>query len=89
MFAVDTFAAFTTRGCRVIAVMRPAPNTWPLGLGCCTWMIRAAGRFATVKFEADTVELVPDGSVVNTFDCVKTGPRILIAVESRRKSIKF
>lgn len=45
-------------------------------------MIRAAGKLATVKFEPDTVVLVPDGSVVNTLDGVKTGPRMLIAVKS-------
>lgn len=78
-FAVDTFDAFTTSGCNVIAVIRPVLKTCaPLGVGCCTCMIRAAGKLATVKFEPDTVVLVPEGIVVNTLDGVKTGPRMLI-----------
>lgn len=48
-------------------------------------MIRAAGKLATVKFEPDTVELVPDGSVVNTLDGVNTGPRILIAIKIEKE----
>lgn len=84
VFAVETVDAFTTSGCNVIAVMRPVPNTWPLGVGCCTWKIRVAGKLATVKFEPDTVVLVPGGNVVNTLDG-STGPRILIAKQAWTK----
>lgn len=57
-------------------VIRPALNTCavPPGFCCCTWIIRAAGKLATVKFDAVTV--------VPTFEFVPlwsgTGPRILI-----------
>lgn len=88
VFAVETLDAFTTSGCNVIAVIRPVPNTWPLGFGCCTWMMRAAGKLATVKFEPDTGVLVPDGSVVNTLDGVNTGPRMLIAMKETQTFIR-
>lgn len=48
-------------------------------------MIRAAGKLATVKFEPDTVVFGPDGNVVNTLVGVKTGPRILIAKNEKKK----
>lgn len=78
VFADDTDDAFITNGCNVIKlpVILPALNTCavPPGFCCCTWIIRAAGKLATVKFDADTV--------VPTFELVPvwsgTGPRILI-----------